>query len=87
MALIQEINFVIESIECGTSIIGNSAKVVELLQRSPRCYRNHTINALINYRRNSMEDKTKPAQPVIGEYQGKLIIRIPTADNPNPDTT
>jgi hypothetical protein len=34
-----------------------------------------------------MEEETKPAQPVIGEYQGKPIIRIPTVENPNPDTT
>jgi hypothetical protein len=34
-----------------------------------------------------MEEETKPAQPVISEYQGKPIIRIPTVDNPNPDTT
>jgi hypothetical protein len=26
-------------------------------------------------------------QPVIGEYQGKPIIRIPTVDNPNLETT
>ncbi len=34
-----------------------------------------------------MEDETKPAQPIISEYQGKPIIRIPTVENPNPDTT
>jgi hypothetical protein len=27
------------------------------------------------------------AQPVIGEYQGKPVMRIPTVDNPNPDTS
>jgi hypothetical protein len=42
---------------------------------------------LANYQRNTMEDEPKPAQPVISEYQGKPIIRIPTVDNPNPDTT
>mgnify|MGYP001235009050 CR=1 FL=1 len=33
-----------------------------------------------------MGEETKPSQPIISEYQGKPIIRIPTADNPNPDT-
>jgi len=35
----------------------------------------------------SMEDEPKSIQPIIGEYQGKPIIRIPTVENPNPDTT
>jgi len=35
----------------------------------------------------SMEEEKKEMQPVIGEYQGKPIIRIPTVDNPNPETT
>jgi hypothetical protein len=34
-----------------------------------------------------MEDESKPAQLIISEYQGKPIIRKPTVDNPNPDTT
>ena len=34
-----------------------------------------------------MEEEQKVVQPVIGEYQGKPIIRIPTVDNPNPGTT
>ena len=37
--------------------------------------------------RKSMEEENKPAQPTISEYQGKPIIRIPTVENPNPDTT
>jgi hypothetical protein len=32
-------------------------------------------------------ERTKPDQPVIEEYQGKRILRIPTVDQPNPDTT
>ena len=34
-----------------------------------------------------MENESKPAQPVIGEYQAKPIIHIPAVENPNPDTT
>ena len=34
-----------------------------------------------------MEEQKKEVQPTIGEYQGKPIIRIPTVDNPNPETT
>jgi hypothetical protein len=34
-----------------------------------------------------MEEEQKGVQPTFGEYQGKPIIRIPTVDNPNPDTT
>jgi hypothetical protein len=34
-----------------------------------------------------MEEEKKDVQPTIGEYQGKPIIRIPTVDNPNPETT
>jgi hypothetical protein len=29
----------------------------------------------------------KEAGPTIGEYQGKPILRIPTVDKPNPDTS
>jgi len=32
-------------------------------------------------------EEKKEVQPIISEYQGKPIIRIPTVDNPNPDTT
>jgi hypothetical protein len=34
--------------------------------------------------KNPMENETKPAQPVIGEYQEKPIIHIPVE---KPDTT
>lgn len=37
-----------------------------------------------------MEEEKKESQtvqPIIGEYQGKPIIRIPTVDNPNSETT
>lgn len=33
-----------------------------------------------------MEDEPKPAQPVIEEYKGKPVIRIPTVDTPDPKT-
>lgn len=33
-----------------------------------------------------MEDENQKPQPVIGEYQGKPVIRIPTVDNPNSNT-
>jgi hypothetical protein len=36
---------------------------------------------------NTMEEEKKEVQPIIGEYQGKPIIRIPTVDNPIPDIT
>jgi len=34
-----------------------------------------------------MEEEQKEVQPTIGEYQGKPILRIPTVDKPNPDTS
>ena len=34
-----------------------------------------------------MEESKQDVQPVMGEYQGKPIIRIPTVENPNPETT
>jgi len=34
-----------------------------------------------------MEEENQKAEPVISEYQGKPVIRIPTVDNPNPQTT
>jgi hypothetical protein len=34
-----------------------------------------------------MDEPKQEIQPVIGEYQSKPIIRIPTVDNPNPETT
>ncbi len=33
-----------------------------------------------------MGDNKHTIQPIIGEYQGKPVLRIPTVDNPNPDT-
>jgi hypothetical protein len=34
-----------------------------------------------------MEDEKKPAQPVIEEYKGKPVLRIPVVDDPDPGTT
>ena len=34
-----------------------------------------------------VDEEKKESRPVIGEYQGKPVIRIPTVDNPNPETT
>lgn len=34
-----------------------------------------------------MDEEQKEAQPTIGEYQGKPVLRFPTVDKPNPDTT
>jgi hypothetical protein len=34
-----------------------------------------------------MEEPKQEAQPIVGEYRGKPIIRIPTVDNPNLETT
>lgn len=34
-----------------------------------------------------MENESRSAQPLISEYQGKPVLRIPTVDNLNPDTT
>ncbi len=36
---------------------------------------------------NNMEKENKSAQPVIDEYKGKPIIRIPLIDDPNPETS
>jgi hypothetical protein len=36
-------------------------------------------------KRSSMEEENKPAQPVMSEYQGKPVLRVPTVDAPNPD--
>jgi hypothetical protein len=33
------------------------------------------------------EENQQEAKPVFGEYQGKPIIRIPTVDNPNAETS
>lgn len=33
------------------------------------------------------EQQQEEVQPVMSEYQGKPILRIPTVDKPNPDTT
>ncbi|GEM_PF-6759346 len=32
-------------------------------------------------------DQLEEVQPMIGEYKGNLIIRIPTADSANPENT
>jgi hypothetical protein len=34
-----------------------------------------------------MEEEKKEVKPTVGEFQGKPVLRIPTVDNPNPDTT
>jgi hypothetical protein len=34
-----------------------------------------------------MEESNQDTQPVISEYQGKPVLRIPTVDNPNPGTS
>ena len=30
------------------------------------------------------EEEPKLSQPIMSEYQGKPVLRIPTVDNPNP---
>ncbi len=32
-----------------------------------------------------MENESANAQPIISEYKGKPVLRIPTVDNPDPD--
>lgn len=34
-----------------------------------------------------MEEENNLAQPVVGEYKGKPVLRIPTVDNPDPETS
>ena len=34
-----------------------------------------------------MEDEKKSAQPVIEEYKGKPVLRIPVVDEPDPNVT
>ena len=34
-----------------------------------------------------MEEAKKEVQPVIDEYKGKPVIRIPLVDDPNPETS
>jgi hypothetical protein len=34
-----------------------------------------------------MEEEKNEAQPVISEFKGKPVMRIPIVDNPSPDTT
>ena len=34
-----------------------------------------------------MEETKKEIQPVIDEYKGKPVIRIPLVDDPNPETS
>jgi len=38
-------------------------------------------------RKATMEEEQKEVGPTIGEYQGKPILRIPTVEKPNPDTS
>ena len=33
-----------------------------------------------------MEEEKNEAQPILSDYKGKPILRIPTVDEPNPDT-
>ncbi len=33
-----------------------------------------------------MEEFNQEVQPVLGEFNGKPVIRIPTVDNPDPET-
>jgi hypothetical protein len=33
-----------------------------------------------------MEEEKNDVQPVIGEFKGKPVLRIPIVDNPSPDT-
>ncbi len=33
-----------------------------------------------------MEEFNQEVQPVLGEFKGKPVIRIPTVDNPDPET-
>lgn len=33
------------------------------------------------------EEESKPAQPIVDEYKGKPVLRIPVVDAPNPDVT
>lgn len=34
-----------------------------------------------------MDENTKEVQPVIDEFKGKPVIRIPLVDAPNPETS
>jgi hypothetical protein len=34
-----------------------------------------------------MEEEKKEAKPIIDEYKGKPVLRIPTVDDPNPETS
>lgn len=34
-----------------------------------------------------MEEEQKEIQPVIDDYKGKPVIRIPLVDDPNPETS
>jgi hypothetical protein len=34
-----------------------------------------------------MEEEQNQAQPVLSEYKGKPVLRIPTVDNPDPETS
>jgi hypothetical protein len=34
-----------------------------------------------------MEEAKKESQPIISEFKGKPVMRIPIVDNPSPDTS
>jgi len=34
-----------------------------------------------------MEESNQEAQPILGEFKGKPVLRIPTVDDPNPETS
>jgi hypothetical protein len=34
-----------------------------------------------------MEDEQNLTEPIIGDFKGKPVLRIPTVDNPDPDTS
>ncbi len=34
-----------------------------------------------------MEEEQKPAEPVVEEFKGKPVLRIPVVDNPDPGVT
>ena len=34
-----------------------------------------------------MEEEKKESKPIIDEYKGKPVLRIPVVDDPNPETS
>lgn len=34
-----------------------------------------------------MDEEKNETQPVVSEFKGKPVLRIPIVDNPNPDTS